>query len=126
MKITKKYLQEHPDHIFVFGDNLLRLGYGGAAELRDEPNTYGFLTKKYPDNRESSFYAPIEYEGVYEREIRSLRAYILFFKAASPEKTFLISNLGSGLANKYKIFEKIIEPRIKKDLADFKNVKFLW
>ncbi|MFW6247319.1 MAG: hypothetical protein ACOC22_04075 [bacterium] len=59
--ITRKYLKENPEHIFVFGDNLLRKGYGGAAKLRDLPNTYGFITKKYPDNKDESFYTPDEY-----------------------------------------------------------------
>jgi hypothetical protein len=35
MYITKKYLENHPNHIFVFGDNSLRQGKGGAASLRD-------------------------------------------------------------------------------------------
>ena len=44
--ITQKYLREHSNEIFVFGDNILRKGHGGAAALRNEPNTYGFITKK--------------------------------------------------------------------------------
>lgn len=39
---------------------------------------------------------------------------------------FLISKLGAGLANKYGIFEEVIEPHIKADLSDFENVRFLW
>lgn len=53
--ITKYWLKKHLECIFVFGDNLIREGYGGAAILRDEPNTYGFITKKYPDNKNESF-----------------------------------------------------------------------
>ena len=69
-KITKKFLQENPNVIFVFGDNLLRKGKGGAAKLRDEPNTYGFITKKAPNNQDSSFYRPIEYRYIFEEELR--------------------------------------------------------
>jgi len=46
MIITAQYLKENPDHIFVFGDNTVRKGFGGAAKFRDFPNTYGFVTLK--------------------------------------------------------------------------------
>jgi len=120
--ITREYLISHPDHIFVFGDNLLRKGKGGAAILRDEPNTYGFITKKYPDNNDKSFYTPDEYYDVYQKQIDALRGLMM----ANSEKVFLISKLGAGLANRYSIFEKIIEPNIRKDLSMFDNKKFLW
>jgi hypothetical protein len=120
--ITKKYLKDHPNEIFVFGDNLKRIGYGGAAILRDEKNTYGFLTKRYPDNNDASFYRPSEYEPIFEAELERLIKEIKF----NPTKTFLISKLGAGLANKYFIFEAIIEPTIKSKLKKFPNVRFLW
>lgn len=120
--ITREYLINNRNHIFVFGDNFLRRGKKGAAVLRDEPNTYGFITKKYPNNKTESFFSVKEYEKIYEEEIFKLIRLI----TSSEERLFLISKLGFGLANKNKIFEKIIEPRIKKDLEKFSNVKFLW
>ena len=122
MEITAKYLKSCPDRIFVFGDNTLRKGKGGAASLRDISNTYGFITKKFPDCRDVSFYKPDEYLLVYEEEIAKLKKAI----ESSPSKKFLISKLGSGLANRFKIFEGIIEPKIKQDLKDYNNVTFLW
>ena len=56
MIITKEYLRNNLNNMFVFGDNLLRRGYAGAASLRDEPNAYGFITKKAPNNDDKSFY----------------------------------------------------------------------
>lgn len=120
--IDKHYLRQNPDHIFVFGDNLLRVGKGGAAILRDEPNTYGFVTKKAPTHNSSDSYKPEEYSSKYEVEIKRLKKEI----EKSPTKTFLISKLGAGLANKYGIWEKIIRPNIRKDLSQYQNVKFLW
>lgn len=120
MYITKEYLRSHPNEVFVFGDNLLRKGKGGAAVLRDEPNTYGFITKKYPNNDDISFYRPGEYGFVFDNELSKLIELI----KANPEKIFLIPRLGGGLANKYKIREKIIEHRIKV-LEEFSNVKFV-
>jgi len=103
--ITKKFLRNNPDTIFVFGDNLQRKGLGGAAKLRNEPNTYGFITKKAPNNNWSSFYKPDDYKFVYMAEMLKLVSLI----ESSRDKTFYISKLGSGLANKHNIYESIIK-----------------
>ena len=119
--ITQKYLQDNPDHIFVFGDNLLRKGKAGAARLRDLPNFCGFITKKYPNNETKSFYKPEEYKAIFAIEIDRLICKI----ERETNKFFLISKLGSGLANKFHIWEKIIKPGLM-CLKIYKNVKFLW
>lgn len=119
--VTKKYLNEHPQAIFVFGDNLTRRGTGGAALLRYEPNTYGFITKKYPSNDDHSFFQPREYKKIFEKELANLIAAV----HAHPEFVYLISKLGSGLANKYQIWEKIIQPGLQ-ELKSHKNVQFLF
>lgn len=119
-KITKAYLRENPDHIFVFGDNCKRKGKGGAATLRDEPNTYGFITKKAPNNNDGSFYKPKEYEEKFQVELRKLMKEI----QRNPDKTYLISKLGAGLANKYGIYQKVIKPGLT-ILKNYHNVRFL-
>lgn len=121
MKITKKYLRENPNHIFVFGDNFIQKGFGGAAILRGEPNTYGFITKKYPNNNDSSFFKPEEYKEIFENQLDKLIKEI----ENNPNKTYLISKLGGGLANRYHIFEKVICPKIF-ILKKYLNVKFLF
>jgi len=121
MIITKEYLNNNPNYIFVFGDNTLRKGKGGAAKLRDEPNSYGFITKKYPNNQNNSFYKPEEYQYVFDIEFEKLKDLII----KNPNKKFLISKLGAGLANRYHIFEEIIEPQLQK-LKKYLNVSFLY
>jgi len=121
MIITREYLRSNPSHIFVFGDNLLRKGKGGAAELRDEPNARGFITKKAPNNETESFYHPAEYRGVFIKELYDLSWEIF----DHPERTYLISKLGAGLANRYKIWEIVIQPGLEK-IRGFENVTFLW
>lgn len=122
MLITKQFLDDNPNAIFVFGDNLLRKGTGGAAALRYHKQTYGFITKKYPSNYDNSFFTPEEYTPIFQDEMRKLRMTV------KDNSTFIfyISKLGSMLANKYQIFEKVIEPNIKLQLADCPNVRFLW
>lgn len=119
--ITKEYLRAHPNHVFVFGDNTIGRGKGGAAILRDEPNTYGFVTKKYPNNEDESFYRPDEYRPLFNKELYKLSWEIF----DHPERIYLISKLGGGLANRYRIWEEVIQPGLEKIRA-FPNVVFLW
>lgn len=119
--ITEEYLDNNPSCIFVFGDNLIRKGTGGAAKLRHHPQTYGFITKKYPNNASDSFFNVPEYRQVFETELAKLVHNII----ENPNKVFLISKLGGGLANKYRIFEEVIQPGLQ-CLKKYSNVKFLW
>lgn len=120
--VTKEFLENNPDCIFVFGDNLERRGLGGAAKLRNLSNTYGFITKKAPNNLPESFYIPEEYNDFFWKEVRKLATYIY----ERPKKLFIISKLGAGLANRYLIFQKIIEPNLKGVFSTQKNILFTW
>ncbi len=120
--VTKNFLDENPNSIFVFGDNLRRVGYGGAAALRDHKQTYGFITKRNPDNMDESFYRPDNYRFDFNVYILELRLFI----EKNSDKTFYISQLGGGLANRYKIWEQVIKPGLEKDLSHYDNVVFLW
>ena len=61
--ITRSFVREHRDHIFLFGDNLARRGFGGqAAQMRGEPNAIGIPTKKLPSNDEEAFFTDAEFE----------------------------------------------------------------
>lgn len=120
--VTKEFLDSHQDVVFVFGDNLIHKGYGGAAILRDHPRAYGFITKKYPTNEDDSFYGVTEYRDVFKRELMYLEDDIL----ANKNKTFYISQLGGGLANRYQIWENVIKDGLEKALNKYENVVFLW
>lgn len=116
--ITEDDLDDHPDWIFIFGDNTIRRGYGGAAKLRDHAQSYGFITKKFPDWKDSSFYTPEEYTPVFEVEYAKLVALI----EANPTKMFIVSKLGSNLANKFGIYEAIIRDRLLELKETYGNV----
>ena len=120
-KITPKWLNDNPEYIFVFGDNCLRLGKKGQAICRGCPNAYGFITKKFPSNDKDAFYKPSAYEEIFKREIGKLKKKI----RENVNKTFIIPKLGSGLANKYNIYEKVIKDKIKEELAEFNNIVFI-
>lgn len=116
--ISEEDLDKHPDWVFVFGDNTIRKGYGGAAKLRDHSQAYGFITKKLPDWKDTSFYTPEEYESVFEVEYAKLVTLI----EVNPNKMFIISKLGSNLANKFGIYEAIICDRLKRLKETYGNV----
>lgn len=53
---------KHRDWLFVYGDNNIGKGKGGQAVIRDEPNSIGIPTKKYPSNHPKSFYTDEEFD----------------------------------------------------------------
>lgn len=46
----------NPDIIFVFGDNVRRIGMGGQAIIRKQRNVYGIATKRIGDMHRDSFF----------------------------------------------------------------------
>ena len=60
---TRELIKENPNTLFVFGDNIIRQGYGGqAATARGEPNSVGIPTKHFPDNSKSSFFTNNDFD----------------------------------------------------------------
>lgn len=107
-RVTRQFLDENPSVIFVFGDNDRRNGMGGAASLRYHSQSYGFITKRAPSNQLHSFYKQDEYQEILEWEIAKLVAMI----ETESDKLFYISALGSGLANRFDIWD-IIKPELE-------------
>ena len=120
--VTKELLDLNPNLIFVFGDNLKRVGRGGAAILRDHPQSYGFITKKAPTHNDQDYYKPEEYRIVFLEECAKLRQEMV----KSLDRTFIVSAVGAGLANKFGIFEQVIKPNFKKLFPSIGNVIYLW
>jgi hypothetical protein len=54
---TPELLRENPTHPFVFGDNTVREGKGGQAIIRDEPNSFGIVTKRLPSKHPDSYFS---------------------------------------------------------------------
>lgn len=55
--LTPELCQERDDLIFVFGDNLKRVGMGGQAIIRTQPNAQGVATKRLPSMAPSAFFS---------------------------------------------------------------------
>ncbi len=61
-RIYRRDLRANPNVLYVFGDNVERVGFGGqAAEMRGEPNAVGVATKKTPGMDEADFFSDDEF-----------------------------------------------------------------
>lgn len=115
-RVSWAWLDAHPMAYFVYGDNTIHRGRGGAAALRGHPHAIGFITKKYPNNNPTSFFTPSEYLPVYLGEMQRLQAFI---QMGCEGEQFFIAPLGSNLANLHHIWELVIQPRLVVDLVEF-------
>jgi hypothetical protein len=56
--ITREDMRANPNTLYVFGDNMRRVGMGGQAkEMRGEPNAVGIPTKHAPGMNETDFFS---------------------------------------------------------------------
>ena len=51
-----KQCNENPKNLYVFGDNMIRKGKGGQAQIRTASNSFGIATKRLPSMKEESFF----------------------------------------------------------------------
>ena len=89
--------QNHPNCLYIFGDNDLKVGCRGQAIIRDQPNALGLPTKKVPTLQKSAFYSDLEYEDNVHKIEQALNQIIslshLYEKVIFPK-----DGLGTGLA----------------------------
>jgi hypothetical protein len=111
--------RQHPDWLFVFGDNDIEAGCKGQSIIRAEVNSAGIPTKKYPALNPASFYTDDELENNREK-IRTAVDSILERRRYYMVLVLPEDGLGTGLAdlpNKapktYKSLNEEIE-RLKK------------
>ncbi len=92
--ITRKDLQRNPDKLYVFGDNLVRKGYGGQArQMRGEQNAVGIATKVAPSTDPSAFF----YDKDYYRNCSVIRKdFERVFEALDRGQTVVFPEAGIG------------------------------
>lgn len=57
-KITREDVQNNRHLLYIFGDNLVRVGLGGqAASMRGESNAMGIATKRSPGMSKDDFFS---------------------------------------------------------------------
>lgn len=94
--ITRDDCRRNPRVVYIFGDNLLRKGYGGQARsMRDEDNAVGIVTKRKPDNKPGSFFTEEdleEFKPLVDADLALLKKKIVELGAT----TIVISSAGIG------------------------------
>lgn len=96
-RYTLTYVRNHKDTLFVFGDNSARVGAAGQAVIREEPNSFGIATKRYPSMTGESFFSDQENEfNIVNNDIAKLKA--IFDSNMYAFVGFPFNGLGTGLA----------------------------
>jgi len=73
-EFTRQLLRDNPKALFVFGDNMVRAGFGGQAkECRGEPNAVGLPTKKAPSMDEGAFFLDADLPDVKRETTADLK-----------------------------------------------------
>ena len=98
VKKIKRYsvdlVRSSPDHVFIFGNNLLDYGKGGQAIIRDEPNAHGIPTKLKPSQLPGSYFSDDSYESNIAHIQKALDTIPKHYKFI----VFPEDGLGTGLA----------------------------
>ncbi len=91
---TVDLVRSNPDHCFIFGDNLIGIGKGGQAIIRDEFNAHGVPTKRTPSMDEDAFF----YDEDYEENCMHILASLDSIPQDFEYLVFPEDGLGTGLA----------------------------
>lgn len=111
--ITRAKVKANRNKLYVFGDNLLKTGYGGQAkEMRGEWNTIGIPTKK----------SPSEYltNNDYEQVVPLIKAKFSIIEGHLQCNHIIVipsAGIGTGLAdlpNKAPRIWKVIKENLEK------------
>ena len=95
--VTREYIRKHRDTYFVFGDNILGIGYGGQArECRGEPNTIGIPTKWSPSMKPQAFFRDADFYKVKPYIDEAFRKMIDVLEQGYD--VCFLPNIGRGLA----------------------------
>jgi hypothetical protein len=114
-RYTVDVVRENPDCVFIFGNNLLDIGCGGQAIIRNEPNAYGIPTKKAPSMSSKSFFSDSE----YDQNVDAINNAIENIPSGYDYIVFPEDGLGTGLAEL-----PVRAPKTFSYLVDTINKKF--
>jgi hypothetical protein len=99
--VSRAMVQADRKTLFVFGDNIARVGLGGqAAAMRGEPNTLGVPTKWRPGRAEADYFTDADADLVQVRD-PIVHAFHHMREALLAGRNVVIpaDGLGTGLAD---------------------------
>lgn len=89
----------NPEKLYVFGDNMLRRGNAGQAQIRYCENATGLATKCFPSLDEKSFFSDEQFENCCEVIRKDIEKIKLRYKNGG--YTYIVfpeDGLGTGLS----------------------------
>lgn len=96
--ITRAFMRQNPDKLFVFGDNCERTGFGGQAkEMRGEPNVVGVRTKLKAAHGPDCYFTDDKfnyYASLVDEDFKLVEQFL----ERGGTVVFPSSGLGTGLA----------------------------
>ena len=107
--------EANPNYLYIFGDNLTKMGRGGQAIIRFCKNSFGIPTKKLPSQYEQSYFTDKEYEV----NISLIKDVIENIPTNYEAIVFPEDGLGTGLAELPKR-----APKTYQFLVTYLNLKF--
>lgn len=85
----------NPQNLYVFGDNTIRKGKGGQAQIRDCENSFGIATKILPTRDEDAYFKDNVYAAdIIGKDIRALLDLVDKYENI----VFPYEGLGTGLS----------------------------
>jgi hypothetical protein len=93
-RYTDAEVKANPNKIYVFGDNVQRVGTGGQAQIRNNPNAMGIATKIAPSMADNAFMT----DNSLTTNKAIIDADIAKIKATNKIVVFPKDGLGTGLA----------------------------
>ena len=122
--ITREYVRANPEKVFLFGDNLVRIGSGGqAGAMRGEPNAFGVATKVGPGPQDEDFFSDADFRLISFVIGGDIRLAVEKAKTLSGVIVIPEDGLGTGLAELDKrapnIFTDLNNRLTRIELHDF-------
>ncbi len=99
---TSQDVQKKNDYIFIYGDNDVKVGKGGQAIIRYEPNAMGIPTKKFPGYNLKAYYTDSELDANKAKIDNAINNIVYRLKSKKVQYKGIVlpeDGLGTGLAD---------------------------
>ena len=108
---TREDCLTKPDHLFIFGDNMMRIGYAGQAQIRGINNCLGVATKRSSGMGVNDFFSnQLDEVETLHTDLKNIKDIMVWDKW---NIVFPKDGLGTGLSQLPRR-----SPTINKFLAD--------
>lgn len=92
-------VQSEPRTLFVFGDNMVGMGYGGQArEMRDEPNAVGIPTKNYPGVKPADYFCDDDF-AIATAKISAAFMQLIAHAQGGGSIVWPLDDIGTGMSD---------------------------